>query len=224
MTESPTPITGAEFSRIAGVSRTIISRMAGELKLTKNLNGKYDLSDPKNYNYLLQRETKKKGVKAPKLDKGVKQPKPKPITPKKKPQNTTVIIPPEDRQKLAQSVEDEAEAKARKAIADADLAEYKARNEQIKLDSLERRIIKTDEAEFLFFGFLDKTTQEALRASKTMLTRIEHAITDNSDPADAAREVTIILRNEIESIIRQTKKDQKISMKEYYENQGSKKK
>ena len=198
--------------------------MTKELKLTKNLNGKYDLSDPKNYNYLLQREAKKKGVKAPKLDKGVKKPKPKPITPKKKPQNTTVIIPPEDRQKLAQSVEDEAEAKARKAIADADLAEYKARNEQIKLDSLERRIIKTDEAEFLFFGFLDKTTQEALRASKTMLTRIEHAITDNSDPADAAREVTIILRNEIESIIRQTKKDQKTSMKEYYENQGSKKK
>lgn len=229
----PSYVNGSEFGRRVGVSRQAIAKNTTHGKLVKAANGKYDLDDPKNYAYLASMCTRagldidsSPGKRKPRQSKpktkpkpAAKKPKQKPIPPPKHP-SSPPPPPATGNDKIRAAVEDEADAKARKAVADADLTEYKARNEKIKLDSMERNILRTDEAEYLFFGFLDKMAKESLRSAKIMQQRIEDSITINASPEDAAREISIMFRDEIGAIIRQTKKDQKVSMIEYYENKG----
>lgn len=69
-------ISGSEFARLCGVSRNAISKQAFNGKLNKTENGKYDLSDPDNFDYF----EKKRALKIEKE----KQHPAKKTTPKKK--------------------------------------------------------------------------------------------------------------------------------------------
>ena len=69
-------ISGSEFARLCGVSRNAISKQAFNGKLNKTENGKYDLSDPDNFDYF----EKKRALK---IEKEKQHPVRK-TTPKKK--------------------------------------------------------------------------------------------------------------------------------------------
>ena len=130
------------------------------------------------------------------------------IIPEKKPKKIVKEKPPVD--DFADLIDKSRIAELKQEILKAEQLEYKNEREKIKLMQESQELVKFDLAEFLFFGFMEKTNNEILR----LLRKIEPVIKDlcqENQPIELINRLT----HDLEAIIKDIKKQQKQTVKKW---------
>jgi len=132
--------------------------------------------------------------------------------PEKKKKKEKPIEPEKEPQEFDDLYEESAKAKLEQEVLKAEQLKYKNERERLKLMQEARELIKFDMAEFLFFGFMEKTNFEILR----LLRKIEPVIKDlcnENQPMELINRLT----HDLEAIIKDIKRQQQETVKNWKE-------